>query len=82
MLESNYRHLVKFKDEVETILRKKLPVVMDKTLANKNITLSRGLVLVNSKVQTSNIDYKGKDPVRILGNGFIVNNIFSDKSKK
>jgi len=38
MFESNYRNLVKFKNEVEEILRRRCPLLWTKHLTNKNIT--------------------------------------------
>lgn len=56
--EKTYRELLAFKKEIEEILRKKLPVVADRTLKGKSITLNKGLVLVNSSISDSHIDYK------------------------
>ena len=81
MFESNYRNLVKFKNEVEEILRRRLPVVMDKTLTNKNITLSRGLVLVNSWVKKSSRVYKGKEPIKVFPGAWVMGNFFSSGEK-
>ena len=70
-----------YKNEIEEILRKRLPIVLDKTLINKNITLSRGLVLVNSIIDSSKINYKGKDPIKVFWKGIVNNNIFTKQIK-
>ncbi|MHA1302324.1 MAG: hypothetical protein ACTSPI_01295 [Candidatus Heimdallarchaeaceae archaeon] len=77
MSNRGYEDLVRFKSEVEEILRRRLPIVLDKTLKNKNIILSRGLVLVNSKIETSYIRYKSNKAIQILSEGLLIHNIFS-----
>lgn len=73
----NYLFLVKFKEEVEDILRRKLPVILDKTLKNKNINLSRGLVMVNSTISGSNFKYRATTAINALSEAVITHNVFS-----
>ncbi len=75
--ETSYVALLDFRDQVEEILRKKLPLVKDATLKNKNITLSRGCVLVNSQIVNSKIDYKSKEAIQAFYDSTIQGCIFN-----
>ena len=75
--EKTYRHLLKFKSEVEEILKKRLPVISDKTLEKKNIVLKRGLVLVKSTMSGCNVKYRSVNAVKILTEGILHQNIFT-----
>ena len=77
MWEKNYKNVLRFREEVEEILRRKLPLVSDKTLKNKNITLSRGLVLVNSSIMESRIKYRSVDLIKVLYHGILAHNMFT-----
>jgi len=82
--EKTYRDLLSFKKEVEKILRKNLPMVADRTLKNKNITLSRGLVLVNSVLSDSKIEYKAdvrRNPIYAFYRAIIKGCVFMKKKK-
>jgi len=73
--EKEYRRLLKVESGAKNTLRlaikEKLPVVLDRTLKGKEITLSRGLLLINSTIENSTIDYKGRYPIKaIYGNIF------------
>jgi len=77
--EKTYRELLKFKSEVEEILKRKLPAVKDAILKNKNITLSRGCVLINSNISDSKIDYKSKEAIKAFYNSIIQGCVFMKK---
>ena len=75
--EETYQNLLRFKEEVEDILRRKLPVVLDRTLKNKNINLSRGLVMVNSSISDSNIKYRSVNAITALHRAIMRGNVLT-----
>ncbi len=77
--ETNYQALLNFRDKIEEILKRKLPVVRDATLKNKNITLSRGCVLVNSQIINSKIDHKSKVAIEVFYDSIIKGCVFMKK---
>ena len=79
--EKKYRELLKFKNEVEEILIRNLPMVRGATLKNKNITLSRGCVLINSQIFDSKIDYKSKTAIEAFYNVIMTSCVFIKKKK-
>ncbi|TET75168.1 MAG: hypothetical protein E3J56_01080 [Candidatus Aminicenantes bacterium] len=79
--ESEYRKLLRYRIEVGEILKKKLPLVLNKTLHGKNITLSRGLVLINSSLTHSRIFYKAKEAIKSFWNSIIQYNYFEKQSR-
>ena len=84
--EKTYRELLRYKTGFNAILKKeilkkKLPVVLDKTLENKKIILSRGLILVNSNIIDSHIDYKSREAIKAEFNNIIQGCVFTKKKK-
>ena len=84
--EKTYRELLKFKKEfkedlIKELRKNKLPIVLDKTLEDKNITLSRGCVLVYSSIVDSKIDYKCKDPMKVFHHNLIQGCAFMKQKK-
>ncbi len=74
-----FRQLTTYKQKVEGLLKRGLPLIADRTLKNKRITLSRGLVLVNSTMKDSKIDYKAKTAVEAFDRAIITNCYFKGK---